>query len=118
MVRLRVHDPSRTAELVTFLRRCQCEVQHLGPSTVGVGLGHPVDPDALARRVQEGRCYVCGEAIEEVLFRLGSPRCHDCRESTGNHGDTINESWTRIEVEAFLRIWRLRNPDALVELVA
>ena len=26
-------------------------------------------------------CLACGEPIEETLFRLGSPRCLDCRES-------------------------------------
>ena len=27
-----------------------------------------------------GRCLACGDAIEEVLSRLGSPRCLDCRQ--------------------------------------
>ena len=26
-------------------------------------------------------CLACGEPIEETLFRLGSPRCLDCRQS-------------------------------------
>jgi hypothetical protein len=26
-------------------------------------------------------CLACGEPIEATLFRLGSPRCLDCRES-------------------------------------
>jgi hypothetical protein len=120
MVRLRVHDPSTTLELVAFLRRCQCNVQHLGPTTVGVGLGHAVDLEAAVRRVQTGLCYSCGELIEEALFRLGSARCHDCRESSGEHRhrEGAQERWTRMEVEAYLRIWRAQNPDAHVELVA
>jgi hypothetical protein len=26
-------------------------------------------------------CLACGEPIEETLFRLGSPRCLDCRQT-------------------------------------
>ena len=118
MVRLRLHDPSLAPELALFLRRCQCKVEHLGPTMVGVGLGHAVDPDALASRLQDGRCYRCGEPIEPVLFRLGSPRCHDCRESSGNGSSAAGDTWARMEVESYLRIWRLRNPGAHVELVA
>jgi len=118
MVRLRLHDPSVAPELVSFLRRCQCEVRHLGPTMVGVGVGHPVDPEAAAHRLQDGRCYCCGEQIELVLFRLGSPRCHDCRESSAAIPARANETWTRMEVESYLKIWRLRNPGAHVELVA
>ena len=120
MVRVRLHDPSLAPELASFLRRCQCEVSHLGPTMVGVGLGHAVGREAAARRLQDGRCYRCGEAIEPVLFRLGSPRCHDCRESSGNgNGNSAaGDMWARMEVESYLRIWRLRNPGAHVELVA
>ena len=120
MVRLRLQDPSVTLELVAFLRRCQCNVQHLGPTTVGVGLGHPIDLEAAVQRVQTGLCYSCGELIEDALFRLGSGRCHDCRESNGGHrnGEGARERWTRMEVESYLRIWRAQHPGAYVELVA
>ena len=33
------------------------------------------------RPIPSMRCLACGEAIEETLFRLGSPRCLDCRGS-------------------------------------
>lgn len=118
MVRLRVHDPSLAPELASFLRRCQCEVEQLGPTMVGVGLGHDVNPEVAARRLQEGRCYSCGEPIEAVLFGLGSPRCHDCREGNGNGAASARENWARMEVESYVRIWRLRNPGARVELVS
>ena len=122
MVRLKLDDPSLTPKLVAFLRRCQCEILHLGPTSVGVGLGHPVDPDAAVQRVEDGRCYRCGEPIERVLFRLGSPRCHDCREGSGadplSERDNAQETWTRMEVEAYLRVWESLHPGARVELVA
>ena len=117
MVRLRLHDPSLAPELASFLRRCQCEVRQLGPTMVGVGIGHGVDPEVAASRLQNGRCYRCGEPIEAVLFRLGSPLCHDCREGSGDGRPEVAETWARMEVESYLRIWRLQNPDARVEFV-
>ena len=119
MVRLRLDDPSVALELVAFLRRCQCNVEHLGPTTVGVGLGHPVDVEAAVQRLQTGLCYDCGDVIEEALFRLGSGRCHDCRTGSGHrHPDSPRERWTRMEVESYLKIWRAQHPDSRVELVA
>jgi hypothetical protein len=32
------------------------------------------------RRIPSARCLACGGTIEAVLFRLGSPRCLDCRQ--------------------------------------
>ena len=31
------------------------------------------------RPIPDTACLACGEPIEETLFRLGSPRCLDCR---------------------------------------
>lgn len=121
MVRLRLHDPASAPELVAFLRRCQCQVRDLGPATVGVGIGHAVDPDAAVRRVQAGRCCRCGTLIEDALFRLGSSRCHDCRESPGHDrpdAGTLREDWARMEIEAYLKVWRALHPGATVEFVA
>jgi hypothetical protein len=122
MVRLRLQDPSLTGELVMFLRRCQCSVRDLGSATVGVGLGHPLDLDAALRRVQSGLCARCGESIADALFRLGSAHCHDCRESPRLNGqseiDALRDDWTRMEVEAYLMVWRSLHPDAHVELLA
>ena len=117
MVRLKLHDPSLAPELASFLRRCQCDVQQLGPTMVGVGIGHAVDPTAAAHRLENGCCYRCGEPIEPVLFRLGSPLCHDCREGSGDWAPEAGEMWARMEVEAYLRIWCLQNPDARVEML-
>jgi hypothetical protein len=32
------------------------------------------------RPIPDTACLACGEPIEETLFRLGSPRCLDCRQ--------------------------------------
>lgn len=31
-------------------------------------------------RLEAGGCYLCGGQVEEVLARLGSTLCHDCRD--------------------------------------
>ena len=122
MVRLRLHDPSFTDELVSFLRRCQCQVRDVGPATVAVGVGHDVDPEAAVQRVSSGLCCTCGDVIEEALFRLGSCRCHDCREGSAGFArrpeSEVRDEWTRMEVESYLRVWRVLHPGAAVELVA
>jgi hypothetical protein len=33
------------------------------------------------RPIPDTACLACGEPIEETLFRLGSPRCLECRQS-------------------------------------
>ena len=121
MVRLRLHDPSFTPDLVSFLRRCQCQVRDLGPAIVGVGVQHAVDPDAAVRRLRSGICCRCGSLIADALFRLGSSHCHDCRESSQpDIVDTqrLTEEWARMEVEAYLQVWLALHPGAEVELVA
>ena len=121
MVRLRLHDPTFTDELVSFLRRCQCQVRDLGRDTVAVGVGHDVDTEAVVRRLSSGLCCRCGDEIEQALFRLGSPHCHDCREGSGlsrRAEAEIRDEWTRMEVESYLRVWRALHPGAVVDLVA
>jgi hypothetical protein len=33
------------------------------------------------RPIPDTACLACGETIEETLFRLGSPRCLECRQA-------------------------------------
>jgi hypothetical protein len=74
MARFRPHEPSSRLALAAFLRGHRTKQ-----------LEEPrVDPEAAVRRLDTGLCYRCGELIEQALFRLGSPRCHDCRDSA-NH---------------------------------
>jgi hypothetical protein len=121
MLQLRLHDPSFTPELVSFLRRCQCQVRDLGPAIVGVGVRHAVDPEAAVRPLRSGICCRCGSLIADALLRLGSLHCHDCRESSHLNGGTdtqrLHDEWARMEIEAYLRVWRVLHPGAEVELV-
>jgi hypothetical protein len=121
MVRLRLSDDSLTTELVGFLRRCACQVESLGPATVGVSLEHPLDVDAAVRQLHARRCYRCGSPIEATLYRLGSAACQDCRDSSrGAPPDpaTVREEWTRMEIEAYLKVWQALHPEGRIDLVA
>lgn len=79
-------------ELVVFLRRCQCEVDHLGPATLGVGLKHAIDLETAAQLHREA----------------------------GSNGLTapVRDEWARMEVEAYLRVWCALHPECSVEVVA
>jgi hypothetical protein len=122
MVLLRLNDPMLASELVTFLRRCQCDVEHLGPTTFGVGLRHSIDVETAMQQLRAGRCYRCSEEIEPVLNRLGSPLCLDCRQGLNGHAaefeGTVRDEWVRMEVEAYLKVWCALHPECSVELVA
>jgi hypothetical protein len=121
MVRLRLTDSSLTDELASFLRRCQCEVEHLGPGTVGVGVVHSVDVETAVKHLRSGRCYRCGETIEPGLYGLGSPLCLNCRDtSNGDAGadSAVRAEWARMEVEAYVRVWQALHPEGRVELVS
>jgi hypothetical protein len=123
MVRLRLNDSALVMNLGTFLRRCECDVEQLGPTTLGVGLRHSIDVDVAVRQLRAGRCYRCGEEIELLLFGLGSPLCADCRDGTAANGDgeiderPIRDEWAQMEVEAYVKVWQALHPDAKVELV-
>jgi hypothetical protein len=123
MMELRLNDPLLASELVTFLRRCDCDVQHLGPSTLGVGLRHPIDVQTALQQLRAGRCYLCAEEIEPALAGLGSPLCLDCRQGSNGRAAELEEGpvrdeWARMEVEAYLKVWCALHPECNVELVA
>ena len=39
------------------------------------------------------RCLGCGGAVDDVLWRLGSKRCHDCRDRGRLANPAILEEW-------------------------
>jgi len=119
MVRLRLKDPAVTSELEAYLRRCECFVNQVGPRVLAVGIVNDVDAGAAVRHLRAGRCVRCEAPIEELVFRLGSPLCLDCRADPHRDENTsVRDAWTRMEVEAYLQVWRALHPDSAVELVA
>jgi hypothetical protein len=119
MVQLRLSDPAVTSDLEAFLRRCECFVDQVGPRLLAVGIAHDVDVNAAVRQLRAGRCLRCEEPIEELVFRLGSPLCLDCRaDPARDEGASVRDAWTRMEVEAYVQVWLALHPDSAVELVA
>ena len=121
MVRVRLADDSLTDDLIEFLRRCECDVEYVGPAMLSVAILRPLDVEAAVRQLQARRCYRCGSPIEATLFRLGSASCHDCRESAYDDeppAARIRDDWTRMEIEAYLKVWLALHPDGGLELVA
>jgi hypothetical protein len=121
-VRIDVSDRALVEELVEFLRRCACAAEQTGPSSIRVSLEPMVSIGAALSLVRAGVCYACTGAIEAPLARLGSALCLDCRDTQGGrNGEPAADAaarrrWARMELEAYLRVWRARHPDARVTL--
>jgi hypothetical protein len=123
MVRLQLTDSTLVSDLGTFLQRCDCEVEQLGPTMLGVAVRHEIDVGVALRQLRAGRCYCCGGEIELSVFRLGSPLCLDCRHGlkefdAADAQSPIRAEWTRMEVEAYVKVWQALHPEGRVELVA
>jgi hypothetical protein len=121
-VRIDVSDRALVEELLEFLRRCSCTVERSGPSSLRVELDPAVSIGAALSLVRAGVCYACAGEIEAPLARLGSALCLDCRENEGARNgvaradDRSRRQWARMEVEAYLRVWEARHPEARVTL--
>jgi hypothetical protein len=131
-LRIRLVDPMRVGELLEFLRRRSCVAEQVDAVTIDVWPPpllheHGRNGDgALALEDGQVSCAACGEAVEEALSRLGSPRCHDCRgeslqgqplgASLNGNGHHRRER-ARLEVHAYLRQWRAAN-DGVAAAIA
>ena len=122
MVRIDVSDRALVEELLEFLRRCSCTVERSGPTSLRVYLDPTVSVGAALNLVRAGVCYACTGAIEAPLARLGSALCLECRGSQGARNgeahadDGARRGWARMEVEAYLRVWQARHPEASATL--
>ena len=98
MIRLRLNDPMLASELLIFLRRCECDVEASGPATLEVALRHAIDVDTARSHL---RAVPVREASALELEE-----------------GPVRDQWARMEVEAYLKVWRALHPDCSVELVA
>jgi hypothetical protein len=123
-VKVRLKNSTLVGDLSEFLRRCECLVEQVGHETLRVDLNGPVSLEAAMSRVTSGLCYMCGGRVESVFARLGSPLCHDCRESRTGDGSraspdaAVQEEWRRMQLDAYLRIWQARHPDSEAQLIS
>jgi hypothetical protein len=121
-VRIDVSDRALVEELLEFLRRCSCTVERSGPTALRVVLDPAVSVGAALSLVRAGVCYACAGEIEAPLARLGSALCLDCRDSEGARSgemradERARRQWALMEIEAYLRVWEARHPEARVTL--
>jgi hypothetical protein len=80
-MRVQLTDPALMASLLAFLRAHDCVVEQTGPLTLAVWC----PPEDRNGNDDPGRltCRSCGSPVAETLGRLGSLRCHDCRDAGG-----------------------------------
>jgi hypothetical protein len=121
-LRIRLVDPTRVGDLLADLRERGCIAEQIDSVAIDVW-----PAPLLHERAGDGTvflCAACGEEVEEVLRRLGSPRCHDCRaEAPGGmlgatpDGDSRHR-WRQAlaELQAHLRAWRLADGAAVAVL--
>jgi hypothetical protein len=119
-VRVRVAESTLVRDLLDFLRRCGCEVEQSSPDVLDVQLQPEVSVEAVLSLVRDRLCYGCGGRIPDVLAKLGSSLCHDCRDraASGRAPErSLGALWARMEVDAYLRIWRAQHPDTAVSVL-
>jgi hypothetical protein len=120
-MRIRLSDPAFTEDLLGFLRRCECIVEQIEEAAIEAW-----PPPARRCRREHSRsagrnahgtgssasaagarvlCLGCGWPLPPALARLGSLRCHDCRD--GDESFYRNgTAETRSELERYLAAWR------------
>jgi hypothetical protein len=116
---MRVHltDPALIPSLLGFLRARDCIVEQVGETVLAVWC-----PPADCNGGGGVTCRSCGESVAEPLGRLGSLRCHDCRDQggfetllAGVYGDADRKGrlpGARGDLAAYLAEWQRRHPGA------
>jgi hypothetical protein len=78
-MRVRLDNPGLVASLLVFLRRHDCIVEQIAADTLAVWCP-PAHENGSEPPPGELTCRNCGTAVADALGRLGSLRCHDCRD--------------------------------------
>jgi hypothetical protein len=113
-------------QLAEFLERCECNVEDLDARTLAVWIESAIDFSSAMTLVRAGLCHACGGEIGLPLSRLGSTACHDCRDAGVRLPDGVADGaaslkkrreWTRMKLEAYLKVWNAQHPDSQVEII-
>jgi hypothetical protein len=110
-VRVRIAETTLVHDLLDFLRRCGCEVDQSSWNVLDVQLQPHVSAEAALSLVR----------ISEVLAKLGSALCHDCRDTEAATGRAperaLSATWARMVIDSYLRVWRVWHPEAGVDVL-
>jgi hypothetical protein len=117
-VTIRLLDTRRLDDLVAFLRDCDCRVVQVTTDALEVDLTRDACTAAARALARIGRCYRCGGVIESVLVSLGSPTCHDCRDSATDVREVAPAGqWATMRVSACLSGWQALHPETAIEVL-
>ncbi len=117
-LRIRLVDPTLVGELIEFLRQRSCVAEQTDRVTIEVWppqLLYEANGHGPANGASDAlHCAGCGGIVEAALWRLGSSRCHDCRETTQhglpctstNGNGRSRSKRARSELQEHLRSWR------------
>jgi hypothetical protein len=78
-MRVQINDPALIESLLDFLRARECVVEQID----AVALAVWCPPEDCSASTGGMTCRSCGAPVAETLGRLGSLRCHDCRDEGG-----------------------------------
>jgi hypothetical protein len=122
-MRVQLNDPGLMESLLEFLRARDCVVEQLGADMLAVWC-----PPAGCEGSGSGMsCRSCGAPVAETLGRLGSLRCHDCRDEGGfetllagiyGHANANGRAAkARGDLAAYLDAWHAGHPGAVASVI-
>ena len=115
-MRVQLTDSALMSSLLDFLRARACIVEQIGETDVSVWC--PPDDCSGGATI----CRSCGAPVAAALGRLGSLRCHDCRDQGGfetllagvyAHANTNGHTaGARAALADYLAEWQAQHPEA------
>jgi hypothetical protein len=118
-MRVQLDNPALLASLLSFLRSHDCIVEQIGIDTLAVWC--PPAHRGGDSLHGELTCRSCGTPVAEALGRLGSLRCHDCRDEghetllQGVYGPAKtngNARRARGDLASYVAEWQAGHSDA------
>jgi hypothetical protein len=117
-MRVQLSDPALIESLLDHLRARECVVEQIGDSLLAVWCP-PADCTGSGDQLT---CRSCGAPVADTLGRLGSLRCHDCRDEGGfetllagiyghaNGNGRVTRA--RSDLVGYLAEWEAQHPGA------
>jgi hypothetical protein len=118
-MRVQLDNPALLTSLLSFLRSQGCVVEQIDIDKLAVWCP-PAHRDGDSPH-GELTCRSCGTPVAEALGRLGSLRCHDCRDEghetllAGVYGDGArngNARRARGVLAGYIAEWQAANSDS------
>ena len=125
-MRVQLKDPVLIASLLAYLRAHDCVVEQIGADMLAVWCP-PAAHNGNGSGHDDVTCRSCGTPIAEALGRLGSLRCHDCRDEAGvetllagvyGHANGNGRATkARGDLAGYLAAWQLENPSSVASVI-